>query len=198
MAGSYHDRAVAAFTAPVVTDRLVIRPWQDGDEKAVADFLNADGGIFPQREHRDFYDSARLFDETTVRTEIFPVMQTLHRQAPFLELYMYREGRIVGRIEFYQDPFQRDRVGYFVLPSERRHGYAFEAYTACIERAAIRGFLKGDLYAHTDPDNLISQKFLEKAGFRNLGPKVGKNNQGEDINIIAFSRPLTGHKPAAP
>lgn len=198
MSDSYQDRAKAAFAQPVTTSRLIIRPWQDGDEKAVADFLNADGGIFPQREHSYFYNSSRLFDETTVRTEVFAVMQILQQQEPLLELYMFRDSRIVGRIEFHQDPFQRHRVGYFVLPSERRHGYAFEAYTACIDRAINTGFLEGDLYAHTDPDNLISQRFLEKAGFKNLGSKIAKNNQGEDISVIAFSRLLARHKPPGP
>jgi RimJ/RimL family protein N-acetyltransferase len=60
------------------------------------------------------------------------------------------------------------------------------------------GLLAETLYAHTDPDNRVSQKFLEKAGFHNLGTVTAQNNQGEDLEVVAFTRPLSKDKPLGP
>ena len=200
MAAFYHQLACTAFTAPVLTARLVIRPWQEGEEKAIAEFLNADGGIFPHRNHHYAYNAIGPFDEERVRSEVFPAMSELQKAGRLFEVYIHNQtdDRIVGMIDFSRDSLGHDRVGYFVLPSERRRGYAFEAYMACIDRAADAGLLGDTLYAHTDPENKVSQKFLEKVGFRNLGKLIGPNNQGESQTVIAFSRALSHAKPAGP
>ena len=200
MTASYHEQAGTTFAAPVITSRLLIRPWQDGDEKAVADFLNADSGIFPRQYHYYAYNETGPFDEDRVRREVFPAMREQHKHSRLFELYIHdqTDNRIVGMIDFSRDRLGRDRVGYFVLPSERRHGYAFEAYTACIDRAIHTGLLADTLYAHTDPDNRVSQKFLEKASFHNLGTVTAQNNQGEDLKVVAFTRVLSKDKPLGP
>jgi RimJ/RimL family protein N-acetyltransferase len=200
MVTSFHDQASASFAAPVVTPRLVIRPWQDGDEKAVAEFLNADGGNFPRRYHHYAYNVAGLFNEARVRNEVFPAMHRIQQDCRLFELYIYRktDNRIIGLIEFTRDQIDRDRVSYFILPSERTQGYAFEAYAACINKAVDKGFLAGNLYAHTDPDNTVSQKFLEKAGFQNLGKLMAQNKQGESLTVVAFTRALSTDKPVEP
>jgi RimJ/RimL family protein N-acetyltransferase len=192
MVVSYSEQAGTAFGTPVITSRLAIHPWQEGDEKAIADFLNADAGIFPSRNHHYAYNVIGPFDEDRVRNEVFPAMREIYKSRPLFELYIRdrTNNQIVGMIDFSRDILGRDRVGYFVLPSERRHGYAFEAYAACIDRAVNTGLIRGTLYAHTDPDNVVSQKFLEKAGFYNLGPLIAPNNQGENHTVIAFSRVL--------
>jgi len=197
MSVSYHQKARAAFVEPVTTSRLIIRPWQDGDEKAIADFLNADAGSFPKLYHHYIYDAATRFDEKRVRTEVIPAVRKLQQQHPHFELYIHNraDDRIVGMIEFTQDQLDRDRVSYFVLPSERRHGYALEAYAACVNHAVESGFLAGTLYAHTDPDNKVSQKFLEKAGFQNLGKMTAQNRQKEEITVIGFTRVLSKDQP---
>jgi RimJ/RimL family protein N-acetyltransferase len=200
MASSYDEEARAVFAAPVITPRLVIRPWLDGDERVVPDFLNADGGIFPRQYHYYAYNGAGPFDKDRVRNEVFPAMRILQKNVRLFELYIHNQtdNRIVGMIEFSRDHHGRDRVGYFVLPSERRRGYAFEAYAGCINRAVEAGFLAGNLYAHTDPDNTVSQKFLERAGFYNLGRLVVQNNQGDERCVIGFSRVLSKDEPVGP
>lgn len=200
MAASYHEQAGTTFATPVLTARLVIRPWKVGDEKAVADFLNSDDGVFPRRQHHYAYNAIGPFDEERVRAEVFPAMRKIQESRPLFELYIHNQAddRIVGMVEFSRDNLGRDRVGYFVLPSERQHGYAFEAYAACINRAVDTGLLADTLYAHTDPENVVSQKFLEKAGFQNLGTRTAQNNQGDDHTVIAFSRVLSKDKPVGP
>jgi RimJ/RimL family protein N-acetyltransferase len=200
MAISYSQQAGIVFATPVITARLAIRPWQDGDEMAVANFLNADGGVVPRQNHHYAYNVTGPFTEDRVRCEVFPAMRKLQKDVRLVELYIHNQTdhRIVGMIDFSRDQFGRDRVGYYVLPSERRHGYAFEAYAACIDRAVDTGFLTGNLYAHTDPDNTVSQKFLEKAGFQNLGKITTQNRQCENITVVAFSRTLSKDDPVGP
>ena len=59
-------------------------------------------------------------------------------------------------------------VGYFVVPNERKKGYASEAIKIMIDYL----FLSKDtvrIQARTDPQNLASWKALEKAGFTKEG-----------------------------
>ena len=199
---SYREQARATFAEPIVTSRLSIGPLQTGDESAFTDFLNADGGVFPRREHRQIpaYEAPPPFTEDRVRTEIIPALQDYHETKPGPQLYIRTksDGRIIGMIDFSVDNFGRNRVGYFVLPSERRKGYAFEAYAATVNQAVRTGFLTGSLYAHTDPENTLSQKFLQKAGFEKLGRIETKNTEGDDIEVVAFTRRLDPGRPLGP
>jgi hypothetical protein len=88
MAVSYSEQAGTAFGTPVVTSRLAIHPWQEGDEKSVADFLNADAGIFPSRNHHYAYNMIGPFDEDRVRKEVFPAMREIYESRPLFELYI--------------------------------------------------------------------------------------------------------------
>ena len=55
-------------------------------------------------------------------------------------------------------------IGYGLVPSARGHGYAAEAVSALLTVAADNGLLK--VIADTTPDNIASQRTLERAGFR--------------------------------
>jgi len=59
-------------------------------------------------------------------------------------------------------------IGYFVVPKERRKGYASEAILIMVDYL----FLSKDLeriQAKADPENIASCKALEKAGFKREG-----------------------------
>jgi RimJ/RimL family protein N-acetyltransferase len=67
-------------------------------------------------------------------------------------------------------------IYYYLLPSERRKGYGTEAIVIMVDYL----FLSRDLtrvQATCDPDNIASQRVLEKAGFKREGiiRKVGYN-----------------------
>jgi hypothetical protein len=115
MTATYDEQARSAFAAPVITPRVVIRPWEAGDEQAVADFLNADGGVFPRQYHYYAYNETGPFDKERVLNEVFPAMRELQKNSPVFELYIHdqTDHRIVGMIDFSRDHLGRDRVGYF-------------------------------------------------------------------------------------
>jgi RimJ/RimL family protein N-acetyltransferase len=77
-------------------------------------------------------------------------------------------GLYVGGIGFKGSPNERDEVeiGYGVSPSRRGCGVASEALHALCDYA--RGRVSAVL-AETDPDNVASQRVLEKCGFQSVG-----------------------------
>ena len=59
-------------------------------------------------------------------------------------------------------------IGYSLVPDERRKGYCSEAVEIMVDYL----FLSKDIpriQAHTDIENVASQKVLEKAGFKKEG-----------------------------
>ena len=78
------------------------------------------------------------------------------------------DGQAIGGMGFKDQP--RDgsvEVGYGLAPSARGRGYAAEALTALLYVAAHHGVTR--VVAHTDEDNIASQRTLERAGFRRSG-----------------------------
>ena len=74
-------------------------------------------------------------------------------------------GLIVGGIGFHGDPDELGRVeiGYGIVPSQRRNGYATQALHRLVERAGAWAPLR--LIAETEAENEPSQGVLRKAGF---------------------------------
>lgn len=166
MPSEFHKSIEAALAGGVIdTGRLIARPWVPADAASMAEFFNADGADFPNWYW--YYDKAkRPYDAQKIEEAVFPAMEEAYSRSVF-EFYLFdkTENKIIGQLEFQRDWKGRSRVSYYISPSERRHGYAFEAYAACINWAVDHGILAGELYAHTDPENVASQNFLLKAGF---------------------------------
>jgi ribosomal-protein-alanine N-acetyltransferase len=74
---------------------------------------------------------------------------------------------VVGDIGFFGPPSETGELetGYSVVPSRRRRGYATEALEAlaawAFEQPGVAVIVAG-----TDPDNEMSQRVLERAGFQ--------------------------------
>lgn len=167
MPSEFHQRIETTLAGGAIdTGRLIARPWTEDDAALMAEFFNADGGDFPNRYW--YYDKAeRPYDARKIEETVLPAMQDAYSRSVF-EFYLFHktDNRIIGQLEFQQDWKGRSRVSYYVSPSERRDGYAFEAYAACVNWAVDHDILSGELYAHTDPANAASQQFLLKAGFQ--------------------------------
>jgi [ribosomal protein S5]-alanine N-acetyltransferase len=77
------------------------------------------------------------------------------------------EGRIVGWGGLYNDPFQPGwgvEVGYFFHPAAWGFGYATELMSACTDIADHALKLR-EVWAFARPENVRSQRVLEKARF---------------------------------
>ncbi len=73
---------------------------------------------------------------------------------------------VVGDIGFFRAPDEAGEVeiGYSVIPSRRRRGYATEAVAALVRWAFDQKGVTAIL-AGTEPDNEASQRVLRQAGF---------------------------------
>jgi RimJ/RimL family protein N-acetyltransferase len=79
-----------------------------------------------------------------------------------------KDGRKIGFMRL--DVFRRGcwEIGYVLIPSERSKGYCTEAVQLAVDYL----FLSTDIVriqAGTDPENIASQKVLEKTGFKREG-----------------------------
>lgn len=143
------------------TERLVIRRWRAEDAKKMAAFYNRDNGLFQTYYFSE--DKPKHLRATDFRDYFFA---ELDRDYPYdLAIFTRDESRIVGMLGFWEDSFRRPHLTYFVSPSERRHGYAFEAYMAELREFGRHGAVD-KMTAQVAVDNTASQEFLKKAGFR--------------------------------
>jgi len=75
------------------------------------------------------------------------------------------DGRAIGGLGFKGPPDGGDvEIGYGLVPSARRQGYAAEAVVALLRVPAEHGIVRA--IANTTPDNIASQRTLIRAGFR--------------------------------
>lgn len=87
-----------------------------------------------------------------------------------------RDSRcVVGDIGFHGPPDEAGaiEVGYSVVPSHRRRGYATEAAVALIEWARSQPSVHG-IVAGCDPQNVPSVRTLERVGFYRTGEANGE------------------------
>jgi ribosomal-protein-alanine N-acetyltransferase len=112
------------------------------------------------------------------------LLGVLHRQAaasPETERFgiwviVERDGgSVVGDVGFHGPPDGTGAVeiGYSVVPSRRRRGYATEATSALVEWAASQPGVN-DVVAGCAPDNLASIRTLERVGFVRAGAAKGE------------------------
>ena len=112
------------------------------------------------------------------------LLGVLHRQAaaaPGAERFgiwviIERDGgSVVGDVGFHGPPDATGAVeiGYSVVPSRRRRGYATEATRALVEWAGSQPGVH-DVVAGCAPDNLASIRTLERVGFVRAGAAKGE------------------------
>jgi ribosomal-protein-alanine N-acetyltransferase len=86
-----------------------------------------------------------------------------------------RSATVVGDIGFHGPPDDEGvvEIGYSVVPSRRRRGYANEAAAALVAWARAEPGVRG-LVAGCEPGNLASIATLERAGFQRTGEANGE------------------------
>lgn len=105
------------------------------------------------------------------------------------------EGRLIGDIGGHSAPFTLEtpplpsfEMGYCVIESERRRGFAREAVEALMRWARdehqVRRFLLS-----ISPENQPSQALAAKLGFRRIGSKIDDEDGLEEIFEKAFDEP---------
>jgi RimJ/RimL family protein N-acetyltransferase len=91
-------------------------------------------------------------------------------------------GEVIGTAGFFGPP--RDglvEIGYGIVPSRRRRGYAAEAVHALLGLAAAQPGVS-EVVAHAEADNVASIRVLEKSGL---------TYQGREGMLVRYAAPLS-------
>lgn len=151
----------------MVTDRLVLRPVHADDEGRMQTFLLTDDGAAARHLQLKSHRLKSQLDRRSTAQDLLNNTLTTNT----LTLGIFNRGaeqELIGYLDIYCDLQNRPRLGYFTLPSQRRNGYAFEAYKAAL--AWLDNTLPAPVsVAEVEPGNTASIHFLEKAGFMNSG-----------------------------
>jgi RimJ/RimL family protein N-acetyltransferase len=138
----------------LTTERLLLRPLTVGEAEAIRrgeplpELRFADGFPLP-----DTHDGLGLF------------LRHGDERWGFSLIVCEAEGLVIGEIGFVGRPAQRNvMIGYAIVPSARRQGYAREAIVALTEWALADAEVD-EVRAQTLPDNEPSIRALLGAGF---------------------------------
>jgi RimJ/RimL family protein N-acetyltransferase len=153
--------------APIRTERLELvlltRAWLQAF---------ADGTPLPELGFAD--PGGFLADSGTLVRWRLQQLEADPGEEPWLlrAIVLRESGEAVGYVNFHAPPDARGMVeiGYTVLPSHRRRGYAMEAATGMWDWAADNG--ARILRASISPDNEPSLAMIHRAGFVEVGSQI--------------------------
>jgi ribosomal-protein-alanine N-acetyltransferase len=168
---------------PILTDRLDLvllrRAWLEAfaSKAALPDlgFTDPDGFL--------------AGSETLVDWRLQQIASDPSQEPWLIRAIVLREtGTAVGYANFHAPPDERGMVeiGYTIVPSQRRRGYAFEAAGGMWAWAARNG--ARILRASMSPDNEPSLALIRRAGFAEVGSQM---DEIDGLELI-FEKPAVG------
>lgn len=170
-----------ACLAPVVTERLILRPLRADDEKAVVRLLGdrevTDTTLRLPHPYRP-EDFRRFLGIATEMNE--------RRTGVQLGITLRTEGRIVGAIGLRPaEDTPAMELGYWIALAEWGRGYATEAARAMVD-LAFREFPISRVFAIHFGRNPASGRVLAKAGMRFEGLLRQSQRKGDALEDQAF------------
>ncbi|GGL79577.1 hypothetical protein GCM10009706_17660 [Curtobacterium citreum] len=178
----------------IVTDRLILRPWEEGD----ADFLF-------DLESR--WETVRYLgaDPTPMRSKSEAVASIQRRRAldhPVHGIWAIARrdsnalaGNLLLKPAHLSAGASGERpveIGWHLHPSAQSLGFATEAAAGALTDAASRGL--ASVLAVTDPRNSASHRVCRRLGFA----EEGITSRFYDSPQLVFSRVLSGDTPPTP
>lgn len=146
--------------------RLGFSHWNAGDsvlaaslwgDPQVSQYITA-GGAFTQ-------------EQVTERL-VLEIQNQAQRGVQYWPLFLLREDRFVGccGLRPFGDCPAEYELGFHLLPAHWGQGFASEA-AGTVLRYASSSLQARTIYAGHHPDNIASQKLLQKLGFDSIGKK---------------------------
>lgn len=183
----------AAFAQPLVTERLSIRSPAPADAPAIAAFFHADDMAYARE--LEWPAEGVKYTPEYISDVVLPHWEEISKNNKCrLFIFEKNSAAIIGEFSFWRDKQGRDLLYYFILPSQRRQGYAAEAVDACLRRAAENGIIRM-LHAEVLPGNAASQKILHRLGFTAKGPVCSQISRYEGQTLLAFEKSLVAPAP---
>lgn len=145
----------------LLTERLRIRPLTPDDAAVMLALLNDPDWLVMIGDR-----GVRTLDDARRYIEQGPIAMYAQHGVGFDLVERLDDGRAIGLCGLAQRDYLDARdIGYAYLPAYRGQGYAVEAGRAVLHDAATRLGLRRVL-ATTRPENLPSQRVLERLGLR--------------------------------
>jgi len=146
---------------PLRTERLLLRPWEDGDFDAFFEMQrDVEVARWLYNDPRDEAESRRVFDYRKISYE-------MGANFAWIGCAVVAEGEVVGdlTLNVRSEEHRGGELGYIVHPRHQGKGYATEAARALLGWAFDEvGFHR--IYGRGEPRNVASIRVLEKLGMR--------------------------------
>jgi len=157
--------------APILTARLSLEPLRPVTVEAL---LSRDRDAAGRAQGRVLADEfLDLADDFHLKTQLDRMTSRPAGRGWCARLMIRQEdGAVIGNCGFHGPPEDvgRAEIGYTVLPSYRRQGYAVEAAQGLVDWARSEG--ETVVFASVSPGNAASLAVVEKLGFRQTGVQV--------------------------
>lgn len=171
--------------------------------------FNTNNLVIRQFEKLDNEDFFQLNSHPDVMRYIRPV-KTREECAAFLQenIQLYKEGSAIGRYHVAEKSMGNfagtfsvlmmpDRnafhVGYALMPWAQGRGWAKELLQGGLEWLAAKSE-RPEIFAITEPVNLVSVALLQKAGFQRLDDII---DHGKNLNVFMIQRSTLLSPPAS-
>lgn len=139
----------------IVTERLLIRPFQRDDWKDLYEYLSDDEVV--QYEPYEVYNEEQAKEEAIRRTT----------DEAFVAVCLRDSGKLIGNLYFCRGDFDTWELGYVFNKSYHGKGYALESANALLDDSFSKGARR--FVAMCNPDNISSWKLLERLHMRREG-----------------------------
>jgi RimJ/RimL family protein N-acetyltransferase len=156
------DRARWVFEQPLVTERLVLRPFGESDLEDLYSIQSRADVVrfipYGVRSKAEVVDAlAKMMKNDRLGSEQGPLAIAVERTT---------DHRLIGSVTLWRDPEHRQgEVGYLFHPDAQGHGYAVEAVTAALD-LAFGPLGVHRVYARVDARNRASAALASRLGMR--------------------------------
>lgn len=156
-----------ALDLPIRTERLVLRRFRDEDRAAFVGYRRHPDVARHQSWDVDYSDEAAdafMAEMTTAAA---------WRPGEWFQVAVEHDGVLIGDVAFWLDPARpAAEIGYSLHPDHQGRGYAGEAVAALLAALGAGGITRVE--AGCEPENVASQRLLERSGFSFVGVEDGE------------------------
>lgn len=179
----YHVGKVLLPRLVLETERLVLRRYREEDADACFAFLS--------NEQDAYMDCCRAF--TTMDEDYYERVKLIGERETQYMITLKDSGEVIGTVNVFADDARAvdaKEIGYGIAPAHQRKGYAYEALSALLDLMQKELCLEM-VTAGILPENVASEKLLEKLGFHKEGLRhkaVWHEGLDKPVDLVYYYR----------
>ena len=179
----YHVGKILLPRLVLETERLVLRRYREEDAEACFAFLS--------NEQDAYMDCCRAF--TAMDEEFYERVKLFRQRETQYMVTLKDSGEVIGTVNVFADDARAvdaKEIGYGIAPVHQQKGYAFEALSALLDLRQKELRLEM-VTAGILPENVASEKLLEKLGFHKEGLRhkaVWHEGLDKPVDLVYYYR----------